>query len=80
MIAIIILFIAAMWAGVQNALAGGGSFVTLPSLMLTGASKNILAGVINASAVAIFVLSRDVHWPQRSSPRLAPRSAAGPAR
>jgi uncharacterized protein len=27
-----------------------------------GASKNILAGVMNASAVAIFVFSRDVHW------------------
>ena len=36
MTALIILFIAAMWAGVQNALAGGGSFITLPSLMLTG--------------------------------------------
>ena len=36
MIAHIILFIAAIWAGVQNALAGGGSFITLPSLMLTG--------------------------------------------
>jgi hypothetical protein len=36
MIAHVILFIAAIWAGVQNALAGGGSFITLPSLMLTG--------------------------------------------
>src|SRR5580704_17871108 len=27
---------AALWAGVQNALAGGGSFITLPTLMLTG--------------------------------------------
>src|ERR1700734_3082353 len=36
MIALIILFIAAMWAGTRNALAGGGSFITLPSLMLTG--------------------------------------------
>jgi uncharacterized membrane protein YfcA len=36
MTALIILFIASMWAGVQNALAGGGSFITLPSLMLTG--------------------------------------------
>jgi uncharacterized protein len=36
MIALIILFTAAMWAGVQNALAGGGSFNTLSSLMLTG--------------------------------------------
>ena len=32
----VILFMAALWAGVQNALAGGGSFITLPSLMLTG--------------------------------------------
>ena len=31
-----ILFGAALWAGAQNALAGGGSFVTLPALMLTG--------------------------------------------
>jgi uncharacterized membrane protein YfcA len=36
MIALVILFIAAMWAVVQNGLAGGGSFITLPSLMLTG--------------------------------------------
>jgi uncharacterized membrane protein YfcA len=25
-----------MWAGVQNALVGGGAFITLPSLTLTG--------------------------------------------
>src|ERR1700761_8184027 len=31
-----ILFFAALWAGMQNALAGGGSFITLPALMLTG--------------------------------------------
>ncbi len=31
-----ILFFAALWAGVQNALAGGGSFLTLPALILTG--------------------------------------------
>jgi len=31
-----LLFIAALWAGVQNQLAGGGSFLTLPALMLTG--------------------------------------------
>lgn len=30
------LFLAALWAGMQNALAGGGSFITLPALMLTG--------------------------------------------
>ncbi len=31
-----IVLVAAIWAGAQNALAGGGSFITLPSLMLTG--------------------------------------------
>ncbi len=36
MTALLILFIASIWAGAQNALAGGGSFITLPSLMLTG--------------------------------------------
>jgi uncharacterized membrane protein YfcA len=36
MTGLIILFIASVWAGTQNALAGGGSFITLPSLMLTG--------------------------------------------
>ncbi len=32
----LILFAAGLWAGVQNALAGGGSFVTLPALILSG--------------------------------------------
>lgn len=31
-----VLFFAALWAGCQNALAGGGSFLTLPALMLAG--------------------------------------------
>ena len=31
-----LLFVAALWAGIQNALAGGGSFLTLPALMFTG--------------------------------------------
>ncbi len=35
-LSLVILFIASIWAGVQNALAGGGSFITLPSLMLSG--------------------------------------------
>jgi uncharacterized membrane protein YfcA len=30
------LFAAAAWAGAQNQLAGGGSFITLPALILTG--------------------------------------------
>lgn len=32
----LILFLGALWAGAQNQLAGGGSFITLPALMLTG--------------------------------------------
>jgi hypothetical protein len=32
----IILAVAGLWAGAQNALAGGGSFVTLPVLILSG--------------------------------------------
>lgn len=36
MISFVILFIAAFCAGVQNALAGGGSFLTFPALMFTG--------------------------------------------
>ncbi len=31
-----LLFAAGLWAGVQNALAGGGSFITLPVLILSG--------------------------------------------
>jgi uncharacterized membrane protein YfcA len=31
-----LLIVAGMWAGAQNALAGGGSFVTLPTLILSG--------------------------------------------
>lgn len=30
------LFLAAVWAGIQNALAGGGTFVTFPMLLMAG--------------------------------------------
>lgn len=33
---VLLLFAAGLWAGAQNALAGGGSFVTLPALILAG--------------------------------------------
>jgi uncharacterized membrane protein YfcA len=36
MLLLALLFVAGLWAGVQNALAGGGSFVTLPALILAG--------------------------------------------
>lgn len=48
---LVILFFAAIWAGCQNALAGGGSFITLPMLMFTG--MNALSANITSS-VALF--------------------------
>ncbi len=36
MLFLLLLFFAALWAGAQNALAGGGTFLTLPALMLSG--------------------------------------------
>jgi uncharacterized protein len=48
---------------------GGIGFLMLAVLTIAGqavrsaaATKNVLAAAMNASAVAIFVLSRDVHW------------------
>jgi uncharacterized membrane protein YfcA len=46
-----LLFAAGIWAGAQNALAGGGSFVTLPALILTGLDPK-LANI--TSTVALF--------------------------
>lgn len=31
-----LILVAGLWAGLQNALAGGGSFVTLPALIVAG--------------------------------------------
>jgi uncharacterized membrane protein YfcA len=45
---LVILFLVAVWAGIQNALAGGGTFLTLPALMFTGMtalSANITSSV-----------------------------------
>ncbi len=46
-----LVLVAGLWAGLQNALAGGGSFVTLPALILAGMSP--LAANIT-STVALF--------------------------
>ena len=46
-----VVFFAGLWAGLQNALAGGGSFITLPALIVTGMSP--LAANIT-STVALF--------------------------
>jgi uncharacterized protein len=34
------------------------------NVRVAGATKNILAGVMNAAAVAIFLFSPDIHWLQ----------------
>ena len=36
MITFVVLFVIAFFAGIQNALAGGGSFLTFPAMMFTG--------------------------------------------
>jgi uncharacterized membrane protein YfcA len=48
---LLLIFLAGIWAGIQNTLAGGGSFVTLPALILSGMSP--LAANIT-STVALF--------------------------
>jgi hypothetical protein len=47
----VLILVAGLWAGLQNSLAGGGSFVTLPALMLSGMTP--LAANIT-STVALF--------------------------
>jgi uncharacterized membrane protein YfcA len=46
-----LILVAGLWAGLQNALAGGGSFITLPALIMSGMSP--LAANIT-STVALF--------------------------
>ena len=46
-----LVIVAGFWAGLQNALAGGGSFITLPALILSGMTP--LAANIT-STVALF--------------------------
>ena len=59
-----LLFAAALWAGVQNALAGGGSFVTLPALMLTGLDART-ANI--ASTLALFPAQVTTGWVGRDN-------------
>src|SRR5579864_6936673 len=58
-----ILFLAAAWAGAQNALAGGGSFITLPALMFTGMDARA-ANI--TSTVALFPGQIATAWTGRS--------------
>ena len=60
---LVILFAAAFWAGIQNALAGGGTFITLPALIFTGMSA--LAANIT-STVALFPGQLTSSWGGRA--------------
>lgn len=57
-----LLFVAGIWAGAQNALAGGGSFVTLPALILSGLDPK-LANI--TSTVALFPGQVTTGWAGR---------------
>jgi uncharacterized membrane protein YfcA len=62
--ALVILFFASLWAGTQNALAGGGSFITLPALMFTGMDARA-ANI--TSTIALFPAQIATGWTGRSS-------------
>ena len=57
-----LLFVASFWAGAQNALAGGGSFITLPALMFTGMSAQA-ANI--TSTIALFPAQLAAGWTGR---------------
>ena len=59
---LMLIFLAGLWAGVQNALAGVGSFVTLPALIASGMSP--LAANIT-STVALFPGQLTTGWSGR---------------
>jgi uncharacterized protein len=74
-VSLFILFVASIWAGAQNALAGGGSFITLPSLMLTGMdarAANITSTVALFPAQVVTGLTGRSH--AESPPGLAMRT------
>ncbi len=62
MVALPLLFAVAVWAGVQNALAGGGSFFTLPALILSGLDARA-ANI--ASTLALFPGQVTTGWVNR---------------
>src|SRR6185503_9845089 len=59
----VLLFAVAAWAGCQNALAGGGSFVTLPALIFSGLDARA-ANI--ASTLALFPGQVTTGWVGRS--------------
>ena len=63
MLTFVILFLVAIWAGTQNALAGGGSFVTFPALLLAGMDARA-ANI--TSTIALFPGQLTTGWAGRS--------------
>jgi uncharacterized membrane protein YfcA len=58
-----ILFLVAIWAGTQNALAGGGTFVTFPTLLMAGLDARA-ANI--TSTIALFPGQIATGWAGRS--------------
>jgi uncharacterized membrane protein YfcA len=77
MMMMLLLFAAGLWAGTQNALAGGGSFITLPALIAAGLDPK-LANI--TSTMALFPGQLTTGWAGRSlvsgAERLSFRSLA----
>lgn len=48
----ILLALAGIWAGIQNAVAGGGSFITLPALIFTGLDARV-ANITSTVALSV---------------------------
>ena len=74
----------AVLAGVVNAMAGGGSLVTLPLLMLVGLPPNVANGtnriaVLFQSAVSAWTFHRNGLFPVRLGLMLMPPGLVGAA-
>lgn len=48
----VLLALAGVWAGIQNAVAGGGSFITLPALIFTGLDARV-ANITSTVALSV---------------------------
>ncbi len=59
MLSLLLILCAGLWAGTQNALAGGGSFITLPTLILSGLDPRA-ANI--TSTIALFPAQVTTGW------------------
>ena len=64
LLGLVLVLLAGLWAGVQNALAGGGSFITLPALILSGLDARA-ANI--TSTIALFPGQVTTGWVGRKS-------------